>query len=119
MGDHGRSGGGGGGKRPANSSAGSQAAAPDPADRPGASGHRFGPGLVCSECGIRWDVHQRNPLPCTLDAPPDPFGRRPVIQVEAAPRRVRIPIPVPIAVHGSDEFSEAEAESETEIEGES
>ncbi|MBK7949471.1 MAG: hypothetical protein IPK00_12205 [Deltaproteobacteria bacterium] len=51
---------------------------PDPADRPGASGHRFGPGLVCSECGVRWDAHQRSPHPCTVDLPHDPFARRPL-----------------------------------------
>jgi len=56
-----------------------EAAAPggDSADRPGASGHRFGPRLVCSECGVRWDAHQRDPQPCTVETPPDPFARRP------------------------------------------
>lgn len=78
MGDHGRGGSGGGGKRPAGGAGGAGAAAPDPADRPGASGHRFGPGLVCSECGVRWDAHQRSPRPCTIDLPHDPFARRPL-----------------------------------------
>lgn len=78
MGDHGRGGSGGGGKRPAGGAGGAGAAAPDPADRPGASGHRFGPGLVCSECGVRWDAHQRSPHPCTVDLPHDPFARRPL-----------------------------------------
>jgi len=50
----------------------------DPADRPAASGHRFGPRLMCSECGVRWDVHQRDPQPCRASPPaPDPFARRP------------------------------------------
>lgn len=84
MGDHGRGGSGGGGKRPAG---GAGAAVPDPADRPGASGHRFGPGLVCSECGVRWDAHQRSPHPCTLDLPPDPFARRPMPSGTADPGR--------------------------------
>lgn len=46
-------------------------------DRPGASGHRFGPDLACSECGILWDVHQREPKPCTSDVVADVFARRP------------------------------------------
>ena len=51
----------------------------DPSDRPGASGHRFGPDLACSECGIAWDVHQRTPAPCAKDAPADAFLRRPPV----------------------------------------
>lgn len=57
------------------------AAPPDPtelAERPRASGHRFGPGLVCSECGTRWDAHQRKPEPCVAPDLPDPFARRPI-----------------------------------------
>ena len=48
-------------------------------DRPTASGHRFGPDLACSECGIGWDEHQRNPLPCAskAEAAADVFNRRP------------------------------------------
>jgi hypothetical protein len=46
-------------------------------DRPTASGHRFGPDLSCSECGIGWDEHQRNPLPCKTDVTSDAFNRRP------------------------------------------
>lgn len=49
----------------------------DPVDRPGASGHRFGPDLACSECGILWDVHQRDPSPCRTEPPADAFSRRP------------------------------------------
>jgi len=52
----------------------------DPADRPGASGHRFGPDLACSECGMHWDAHQREPVPCAKDAPGDLFLRRPVLE---------------------------------------
>ncbi|MBY0401361.1 hypothetical protein K2X89_13765 [Myxococcota bacterium] len=92
MGDHGRGGSGasGGGRRPASGSGSAGAPAPDPADRPGASGHRFGPGLVCSECGIRWDAHQRSPHPCTLDLPADPFARRPgLVDPVEPPRRSR------------------------------
>jgi len=32
--------------------------------RPGAAGHRFGPGLQCTECGITWDEHQQAPRAC-------------------------------------------------------
>jgi hypothetical protein len=49
----------------------------DGPDRPGASGHRFGPELACSECGILWDVHQREPKPCRTETVPDAFARRP------------------------------------------
>jgi hypothetical protein len=34
------------------------------ASRPGAEGHRFGPDLSCSECGVRWDAHQADPRRC-------------------------------------------------------
>jgi hypothetical protein len=46
-------------------------------DRPGASGHRFGPDLQCSECGIGWDEHQRNPHPCKTETDAEAFNRRP------------------------------------------
>ena len=49
----------------------------DAVDRPGASGHRFGPDLACSECGILWDDHQRDPRPCATDDELDAFTRRP------------------------------------------
>jgi hypothetical protein len=51
----------------------------EPSERPGASGHRFGPDLACSECGIQWDVHQREPHPCKTDLEDqaDAFLRRP------------------------------------------
>jgi len=48
-----------------------------PADRPAASGHRFGPDLACSECGMQWEAHQREPAPCATDEPEDAFLRRP------------------------------------------
>lgn len=32
--------------------------------RPGAEGHRFGPDLSCSECGVTWDAHQLDPRRC-------------------------------------------------------
>ncbi len=51
----------------------------DPADRPGADGHRFGPDLACAECGIAWDAHQQEPSPCVKDSPQDAFMRRPMI----------------------------------------
>jgi hypothetical protein len=38
--------------------------------RPTASGHRFGPDLQCSECGVTWDEHQAEPRPC------EPVGKR-------------------------------------------
>ena len=53
----------------------------DPSDRPAASGHRFGPDLACSECGVSWDLHQREPSPCRSEAgrvaEADVFARRP------------------------------------------
>ena len=55
----------------------------DATDRPGASGHRFGPELACSECGISWDVHQREPKPCKTETLPDAFARRPAADFEA------------------------------------
>jgi hypothetical protein len=27
-------------------------------------GHRFGPDLICTECGRRWELHQVEPLVC-------------------------------------------------------
>ena len=36
--------------------------------RPSASGHRFGPDLSCAECGITWEAHQKEPVPCSTDA---------------------------------------------------
>ena len=48
-----------------------------PADRPAASGHRFGPDLACSECGTQWEAHQREPTPCETETPDDAFLRRP------------------------------------------
>jgi hypothetical protein len=75
MGERGRA---DGDKRtPGQPAAEANASGGEPSDRPGASGHRFGPRLVCSECGVRWDVHQRNPQPCAVEAPSDPFARRP------------------------------------------
>lgn len=106
MGDHGRGGSGGGGKRPAVGAGGAGAAAPDPADRPGASGHRFGPGLVCSECGVRWDAHQRSPRPCAVDLPPDPFARRPLASETVDPAsRIRPPVVDPDDGHEGGDAS--------------
>ncbi len=56
----------------------------DAPDRPGASGHRFGPDLTCSECGILWDVHQRDPKPCKTETLRDAFARRPSGDFEAS-----------------------------------
>ena len=77
------------------SASGSKLSAPsklEPSERPGASGHRFGPDLACSECGIQWDVHQREPHPCKtdLDDEADAFLRRPAppaanVEVDRAP----------------------------------
>ena len=36
----------------------------EPASRPGAEGHRFGPDLSCSECGVTWEAHQNDPQKC-------------------------------------------------------
>lgn len=33
--------------------------------RPTAWGHRFGPDLQCSECGLSWDAHQSDPQQCS------------------------------------------------------
>ena len=52
----------------------------DPADRPAASGHRFGPDLACSECGIQWDAHQREPAPCGKQEASEVFLRRPAVE---------------------------------------
>jgi len=71
---------GSGGKRSAGKS--------DAADRPGASGHRFGPDLACSECGILWDVHQRDPKPCQTEAMKDAFARRPSGDFDSNPALV-------------------------------
>jgi hypothetical protein len=65
----GASGSGAGAKASARKSEGSE--------RPGASGHRFGPELACSECGILWDAHQREPAPCKIELVTDVFARRP------------------------------------------
>ena len=70
-----KGGGGKGGSGEAASRAG--AGKNDASDRPGASGHRFGPDLACSECGILWDVHQRDPKPCQTQAAQNAFARRP------------------------------------------
>ncbi|HIF94822.1 MAG TPA: hypothetical protein EYQ60_17110 [Myxococcales bacterium] len=51
----------------------------DGPERPGASGHRFGPELACSECGILWDIHQRDPKPCATKVANDAFARRPAV----------------------------------------
>jgi hypothetical protein len=67
------------------SSAKGTAARHDAGDRPGASGHRFGPDLACSECGIPWDVHQRQPKPCKTEVPVDAFARRPSGDLDASP----------------------------------
>ncbi len=52
----------------------------DPAERPAASGHRFGPDLACSECGIQWDAHQREPAPCAKEDASQVFLRRPAAE---------------------------------------
>ena len=52
-------------------------------NRPPASGHRFGPDLTCSECGVTWDEHQKDPNPCEhtderqdcFEAQPEPLER--------------------------------------------
>jgi hypothetical protein len=36
--------------------------------RPSASGHRFGPDLSCTECGITWEAHQKEPVECNPGA---------------------------------------------------
>ena len=64
----------------AGADSGGSAGTVDPAERPAASGHRFGPDLACSECGIQWDAHQREPAPCAKDEPSDVFLRRPVLE---------------------------------------
>lgn len=56
-----------------------------PEDRPAASGHRFGPDLACSECGVQWDAHQRTPAPCESETNEDVFLRRPSIEDDDTP----------------------------------
>ena len=46
--------------------------------RPSASGHRFGPDLTCSECGVTWEEHQRQPTAC------EPHDDAPVAGSDAA-----------------------------------
>lgn len=46
------------------------------ASRPGAEGHRFGPDLSCSECGVTWEAHQANPQKC-VDGSVDTQERQP------------------------------------------
>ena len=42
------------------------------ASRPGAAGHRFGPDLSCSECGVKWEAHQVDPRKCVDDVVAEP-----------------------------------------------
>ena len=79
-----RSGAIGSGAARGSASAGKSAGKNDASDRPGASGHRFGPDLACSECGILWDVHQRDPKPCQTEAMRDAFARRPSADFDTA-----------------------------------
>jgi len=44
----------------------------DGKDRPTARGHRFGPDLTCSECGLSWEDHQASPGPCEKVVTPEP-----------------------------------------------
>ena len=44
----------------------------DGKDRPTARGHRFGPDLTCSECGLSWEEHQASPGPCKKVPGPEP-----------------------------------------------
>ena len=44
----------------------------DAASRPGAEGHRFGPDLSCSECGVTWEAHQIDPRKCVDDVVAEP-----------------------------------------------
>jgi hypothetical protein len=83
----------------------------DSEDRPGASGHRFGPDLACSECGILWDVHQRQPKPCKTEVPADAFARRPVADVaENAASRT----PDPIATTEASDSGAASTDASTD-----
>lgn len=70
MGDRGR-------RRPGGGDTVPSATADALPDLPAASGHRFGPGLICSECGITWETHKREPVPCRGEPAGDPFARRP------------------------------------------
>ncbi len=45
-------------------------------NRPTAWGHRFGPELLCSECGLTWEQHQTDPGPCATHIP-KPVDERP------------------------------------------
>jgi hypothetical protein len=58
-------------------------------NRPSASGHRFGPDLACSECGVTWDEHQKDPRDCNLDVPAEtvakPLERKPTVAQDIEP----------------------------------
>ncbi len=64
-------------------------------NRPSASGHRFGPDLSCSECGVTWDEHQKDPSPCVRAAKENAFeaqddsGERPPLLSSAKGRDER------------------------------
>jgi hypothetical protein len=78
---------------------------PTPTLRPGAGGHRFGPDLICGECGRNWDDHQHDPAPCEHESPPEPAA------VEAARARPTIEW-ITVGVPGEKEAQDEERESD-------
>jgi len=81
-------------------------AKPTPTVRPGAGGHRFGPDLVCSDCGRNWDDHQHAPAPCTHESRAEASDvgskSRPTIEW------------ITVGVPGSEEVADDEADSDDE-----
>lgn len=75
------------------------------ASRPGAEGHRFGPDLSCSECGVTWDAHQLDPRKCVDDVVVEPScdvdntEDEKVEHATPAPKEVGMASAVPAALH--------------------
>ena len=60
------------------------------ASRPGAKGHRFGPDLSCSECGVTWEAHQIDPRKCVDEDESDPSPNSEAEIELAAPEPKRV-----------------------------
>jgi hypothetical protein len=69
--------------------------------RPGAKGHRFGPDLSCSECGVTWDAHQVDPRDCLDEINSDsPLDRDTKIESAASkPKAVGVAAAASAALH--------------------
>jgi len=68
------------------------------ASRPGAAGHRFGPDLSCSECGVTWEAHQVEPRKCIDDeevVAPSPDSEDEIELAASEPKRVGLTTAAP------------------------